>query len=185
MPTLVTVFRIPKNYRSEEDKKIDALKVNVIHQSKYDTIPTEFESLHKWPIECNLCCIHCGCTSRRRPFFIPQRITVDGKIVRGNNPVTCSPQCAIAYINSRDIGNNRDNFKRNVLEFTGLNELIVINASPEAKKIIKYGGHIPDEAYQYSIYVNNKVIIEKLYHTRKILMSELERISDATYVDLS
>ena len=178
MDYIVTVYRIPKNSNKNNKLLLDKLKEQINSTIKYDELPIQFTKLEEWPRRSNLLCINCHCKTRRYPFFIPQRITSSGYFVRNDNPITCSPNCAMSYVNSRDIGMNRENFQRNIIELTkkmtGINDITVIVPSHNPKKLKKFGGIVTDEEYQYNIYITNEKIIKKLYSTQSLFKEDIK-----------
>lgn len=178
MDYFVTVFRIPIIEKKDNEKLLNEIKSNIKYFSNYDVLPDKFENLKTWPKMCNLLCINCGCKTKRIPFFIPQRMDSDGGLIRNNNPFTCSPCCAIRYINNRDIGEDaREVYYNYIIELvkkmTGIKDAVNIFQSLDPKELKKFGGHYSDQEYQYNIFITNRNIISNLYSNKKLLREEL------------
>lgn len=174
MDFVVTIYRIPiVEYKSE--KKLIELVQKRIETRNYDIIPSIFTKLYEWPNKSNVLCATCCCKTSRMPFFIPNRIDSEG-FHRGNNPIHCSPSCAIKMVNIRV----RDHYLRGqkIEMIKKLTEKMTFIPNPEIIEswdpniLEKFGGKVTDKTYQDYIYINNQEIITRLYTNKKNLIDE-------------
>lgn len=160
MVLIIEISGIPIDPPEPIKQKENTIKI-------YDKLQQTFQSVEEIPKNVNLECITCGCSTLRRPFFVPKRVMKNGLIERGDNPFCCSPNCAIYSLIKQNM--NKDEYEfyysntiKLVTLYTGeLTPVILPSPSPSILK--KYGGNTDDIDYQLQIFALGSDIIKKLY----------------------
>lgn len=141
----------------------------------YDKLPTEFESLSKWPVTTNLKCWGCDCNFHNRPIFIPNSIEHNNKMDTHGN--FCSWGCAALYI---DLHYNLDEkwekhamLRKLYKIFTGNNIKDIIPAIPKTE-MIQYGGKKTVKEYRDALSQLNNAYITAIRHNSIDSLSPIE-----------
>jgi len=174
--TLIRVYRIPIEMEKKTNMLDDLLSRTSI--TKYDKLPASFKKISKWPEKTNLQCASCGCTTSRRPFFVPLQETDNGEFLRGGNPMVCSPNCAVfmAKIRITDKYKYNGTYKmilRLTAAMTGI-ECNIICMPEDPVNLEKHGGSITDDNYQKKIYYLNSDVIGMLYVNKEDMIKEIQ-----------
>ena len=174
--TLIRIYRIPKVIQKKTDMLDELLSRTSI--TNYDKLPGSFKKLSKWPEKTNLQCASCGCTTNRRPFFIPLQETDNGEFLRGGNPMVCSPNCAVfmAKIRITDKYKYNSTYKMIVRLSIAMTGILcnIISMPEDPVNLEKYGGSITDGDYQKKIFNLNSDIIGMLYVNKEDLIKEIQ-----------
>lgn len=183
MTNIIVIRRIP--ILKKDDEPIQYL-ANMLSgdikptnsEIKYDALPDEFTTLEEWPKKTNLHCYNCGCTTKRRPFFIPH-IILNDVIKRGHNPMMCSPNCAVFYLKQTVFDKYLYNEKyKMIVELTSRmtnidNPIIIPSENPAC--LSKHGGSVSDVHFQMNLAQCNSIILS-LYDNDFDMIQETQNV---------
>ena len=155
-----------EDYKEVEDQFDERLMQNEYHAYDsssfeiYDTIPSTFEGLDKWPESTNLKCWNCDFTFASRPVFIPINISEykEGEMMTNVYGNFCTFSCAARFIKDympKELNSNLVMLSRIFNKNDGIN---IIYPSPQRTIMKKYGGTISDEKYVETIQLTEKMM---------------------------
>jgi len=145
-------------------KKIESM---IPIEQPYIPVPNSYNE-QKWPRYTNMPCYFCNCTSKRRPFFCPQkRDIMNGKLIRGNSPIYCHPMCAVAHLQNMKLDQSSYNkyigFIKELLYVMTNIEINIILPAEDKIVLKKFGGSKTDHEYQRELIELSKEYVAKLY----------------------
>jgi hypothetical protein len=172
MTYLVTIYKIP--LREEKNKAhVDAMISASSRAENYDKVPSKYEK-YTWPIRTNLQCASCSYSGSRSPFFIPVG-KESGCFIRCNNPIFCSPACALYVVMQLGDVSTREkkillirDLAREMFGFSG-----VITPSPNPYILKRHGGTMSDKDFHNNIYQLNPELIGMMYQNKQDMVDDL------------